>query len=134
MLEADQRKKEIEEELQQMYDPAINSPRRNELKRKLQVYEETLETMMKKLGDVSVDRISMIHPLLCAPICTIHIYLYDIPFGARMQQCCSLRTRTYTHTHTLSLSFSLSLTHMWHDVWRQLTDMRAHAQQRYSHR
>ena len=37
MLEADQRKKEIEEELQQMYDPSVNSPRRNELKRKLQV-------------------------------------------------------------------------------------------------
>jgi hypothetical protein len=41
-----------------MYDPSVNSPRRNELKRKLQVYEETLATMMKKLGDVSVDRIT----------------------------------------------------------------------------
>ena len=58
MIEADQRKKEVEDELRLMYDPSVNSPRRNELKRKLQVYEETLETMMKKLGDVSVDRIT----------------------------------------------------------------------------
>ena len=39
----------MEEELKKMYDPTVNSPRRNELKRKLKVYEETLEMMVKKL-------------------------------------------------------------------------------------
>ena len=46
---AEERKKEMEEELKKMYDPTVNSPRRNELKRKLKVYEETLEMMVKKL-------------------------------------------------------------------------------------
>ena len=49
VLESEERKKEMEEELKKMYDPTVNSPRRNELKRKLKVYEETLEMMVKKL-------------------------------------------------------------------------------------
>ena len=58
MAEAEERKKGMEEHLLHMFDPAVNSPRRNELKRKLLLYHDTLDTMMSKLGDVSVDRIT----------------------------------------------------------------------------
>ena len=42
VIEAEERKKKIEEELRRMYDPTVDSPRLNELKKKLQVYTHLL--------------------------------------------------------------------------------------------
>ena len=60
MFDAEEREKKLEAELLHMYDPSVDSPRRNELKRKLVLYQDTLEMMMSKLGDVSLDRITAV--------------------------------------------------------------------------
>jgi len=41
----------------QQYDPNKDSPRRNELKRKAQAFEEVFDTMMKRLGESDITRI-----------------------------------------------------------------------------
>jgi hypothetical protein len=41
----------------QQYDPNKDSPRRNELKRKAQAFEEVFDTMMKRIGESDITRI-----------------------------------------------------------------------------
>jgi hypothetical protein len=41
----------------QQYDPTLDSPRRNELKRKAEAFEQVFETMMKRIGESDITRI-----------------------------------------------------------------------------
>jgi len=51
------RVKELTVKLQQQYDPNKDSPRRKELKRKEQAFEEVFDTMMKRIGESDIERI-----------------------------------------------------------------------------
>lgn len=51
------RAKELTKKLQSQYDPNKDSPRRNELKRKAQAFEEVFDTMMKRIGESDITKI-----------------------------------------------------------------------------
>jgi len=51
------RVQELTVQLQKQYDPNLDSPRRNELKRKAAAFEEVFDTMMKRIGESDITRI-----------------------------------------------------------------------------
>mmetsp|Transcript_86802 Transcript_86802/g.140738 ORF Transcript_86802/g.140738 Transcript_86802/m.140738 type:complete len:741 (-) Transcript_86802:404-2626(-) len=53
----EQRVQELTVQLQKQYDPNLDSPRRNELKRKAAAFEEVFDTMMKRIGESDITRI-----------------------------------------------------------------------------
>ena len=57
LSEHEKRVAELTRQLQQQYDPNRDSPRRNELKRKLVAFEEVFATMMKRIGESDIPTI-----------------------------------------------------------------------------
>eukprot|EP00282_Hemiselmis_andersenii_P016165 CAMPEP_0114133016 /NCGR_PEP_ID=MMETSP0043_2-20121206/13402_1 /TAXON_ID=464988 /ORGANISM="Hemiselmis andersenii, Strain CCMP644" /LENGTH=614 /DNA_ID=CAMNT_0001226567 /DNA_START=185 /DNA_END=2026 /DNA_ORIENTATION=- len=51
------RARELTKKLQSQYDPNKDSPRRNELKRKAQAFEEVFDTMMQRIGESDITKI-----------------------------------------------------------------------------
>jgi len=57
MDEHKERMAKFEEQVRRMYDPNVDSPRRNELKRKEKLFETVFDSMMEKIGESDVNKI-----------------------------------------------------------------------------
>ena len=50
----------LKDEIARLYDPEVETPRRQTLKDKLKTFDETIKTMTAKIGDTSLERITTI--------------------------------------------------------------------------